>query len=87
MKQRSLLEFPCKFPIKVFGRNESAFRDAVRAIVSRHFGPADPPVLSERSSSSETYLSITVTVHAHTREQIDDAYRDLTSHEDIMMVL
>jgi len=87
MKQESLLEFPCDIPIKVFGRNEPAFRDAVLTVMGRHFESAAPPAMSERLSRSDTYLSITVQVRAETREQIDAAYRDLSAHEQIMLVL
>ena len=87
MNEGSLLEFPCDIPIKVFGRNDPAFREAVLAIVNRHFDTPDPSSLSERLSRENTYLSITVTVYAETREQIDAAYRELSAHEDILMVL
>lgn len=87
MSDESLLQFPCEIPIKVFGRNEQGFREAVLTILKKHFDRSEPSAMSERASSAGKYLSITVTVHAQTREQIDAAYRDLTAHADIMMVL
>ena len=87
MTTESLLEFPCEIPIKVFGRNEDAFRGAVVEIVRRHFDEIGAATIRERPSRADTYLSMTVTVHAESRAQIDACYRDLTAHERIMMVL
>lgn len=87
MSDDSPLAFPCAIPIKVFGRNEDRFRGAVMDVVGRHFGDLDDDAVSERPSRADTYLSITITVYAQTREQIDACYRDLTSNDQIMMVL
>ncbi len=80
-----LLKFPTELPIKVFGRNEPAFREAVTAIVSAYYG--DSHRVTEQQSRHGSYLSLTVTVVAESREQIDAVYRELTASEDILMVL
>jgi putative lipoic acid-binding regulatory protein len=85
--ETSPLEFPCEIPIKVFGRNEERFRSAVLDIVRRHFEGLDDTSVVERSSRADNYLSMTVTVHAKTRAQVDACYRELTAHDQIMMVL
>ncbi len=83
----SLLQFPCDVPVKVFGRNETAFRDAALSIVARHFGAASTQEVSEQLSRRESYVSLTIVVHAESREQIDSLYRELTASGDILMVL
>lgn len=83
----SLLEFPCDVPVKVFGRNADAFRTVALEIVERHFGALPPGAVSEQLSRRESYVSLTIVVHAQNREQMDALYRDLTAHEDIVMVL
>ena len=40
-----------------------------------------------RASSNGKYLSLTCTINATSREQLDDLYRDLTSHPMVTMVL
>jgi putative lipoic acid-binding regulatory protein len=40
-----------------------------------------------RSSRAGNYLSVTATIHATSRAQLDDLYRDLTSHPMVTMVL
>lgn len=81
----SLLKFPTDLPIKVFGRNESDFRDAVVAIIERHYGEAY--TLAVQQSKQASYLSLTITVRAESRAQIDDVYRELVAHESVLMAL
>lgn len=87
MTDDSLLTFPCQVPIKVFGRNTSDFRGHVLDIVREHWADLDDAQVAERSSRGGSYLSLTVTVHAESREQIDAAYRKLTASQRILMVL
>ena len=80
------IKFPCSFPLKVMGRNNNAFESAARAVIKKHL--QDAPVLFEsRPSSSGKYLSVTATFTATNREQLDALYRELNSHELVMMTL
>jgi len=83
----SLLEFPCDIPIKVLGRNDDDFREAVHSIVRSHFEGFSADDVVERPSRADSYLSLTIVVHAESRAQIDALYRDLTAHEQVMIVL
>lgn len=80
-------EFPCEIPVKVFGRNDEAFRSAVRQVVDMHFPGLGDDRWSERPSRESSYLSFTITVMAQTQMQMDALYTALSSHDDIMMVL
>jgi putative lipoic acid-binding regulatory protein len=84
-RDASLLVFPCELPIKVLGRNEAEFRDAAMAIVRTHYG--DEHRVAEQLSREGAYLSLTITVRAESREQIDAVYNDLVAAPEIMMVL
>ena len=81
----TLLTFPCELPIKVFGRNEPAFRDAALGIAKRHYG-AELSVI-EQLSRKGSYLSLTITVRAESKAQIDAVYQDLVASDQILMVL
>lgn len=83
----SPFEFPCDIPVKVFGRNDAAFRDAVLTIVRRHFSELDEGSVTARPSRQEHYLSMTLTVWVESREQIDALYLELSRHESVLMVL
>jgi putative lipoic acid-binding regulatory protein len=81
----SLLTFPCELPIKVLGRNEPAFRDAAIGIVRAHYG--EEHRVAEQASREGAYLSLTITVRAASREQIDALYRALVAAPQILLVL
>lgn len=83
----TLLKFPCDFPIKVMGRDESAFEAEVLAIFERHLGELNPAQINTRPSSSGKFLSVTVTVRAESQEQLDMIYRSLTDHEQVLFCL
>jgi uncharacterized protein len=83
----SLLSFPCEVPIKVLGRNEPAFRETALAIVRAHYADVDARRIGEQTSRAGTYLRLTITVRARSREEIDALYRELTANDDILIVL
>lgn len=81
------LEFPCRFPVKAMGEAGQAFEDAVLAIVRRHAGPVAPGDVTRRASRKGRYVSLTVEITATSRRQLDDLYRELSSHERVAVVL
>jgi putative lipoic acid-binding regulatory protein len=81
----SLLKFPSDLAIKVFGRNDSDFRAAVLAIIESHYGKAYSVV--EQQSKQASYSSLTITVRAESRAQIDAVYQALVAHELVLMAL
>ena len=85
--QVSALEFPCAFPIKIMGRRQDGFAQLIADIVIRHAPDFDPSTLEMRTSSAGNYLSLTATVNATSREQLDDLYRDLVAQPMVAMVL
>jgi len=80
------IQFPCIFPIKVMGLNTDAFSLAVTDIVNKHV-PVELVSFSSKLSSGNKYLSITATFTATSREQLDALYRELNSHELVLMTL
>jgi putative lipoic acid-binding regulatory protein len=81
----SLLKFPTELPIKVFGRNDAEFRDAVVEIVEKHYGSAY--TITEVESKQAAYVSLTITVRAESRAQIDAVYRDFVASERVLLAL
>jgi uncharacterized protein len=82
-----LFEFPCDFPIKVMGRDSESFRTLSLAIVERHAGSLAPESISERASSKGRFLSLTYTIRAVSRAQLDRIYRDLTDSGAVLVAL
>ncbi len=87
MKQASLLEFPCDFPLKVMGPSAADFAPSVAAVVIRHAPDFDPAGIEQRASSGGNYLSLTCTVRAMSQQQLDALYRELTAHPMVKVVL
>jgi uncharacterized protein len=83
----SPLVFPMAFPIKVMGRRNDRFAQTIVEVVRKHAPDFDPATLEMRSSREGNYLSVTATINATSREQLDALYRDLTSHPMVAMVL
>jgi putative lipoic acid-binding regulatory protein len=83
----SLLEFPCRFPIKVMGEASDALRERVNEILERNLDASAEVTLEERASRAGRYLSITVTLTAQSREQLDTLYREFSAAEEILMAL
>jgi putative lipoic acid-binding regulatory protein len=83
----SPLAYPCDFPIKVMGRKQPRFVQAVTGIVRKHAPDFDAATVEMRPSRQGTYLSVTCVVRATSREQLDALYQELCDHPDVVMVL
>jgi putative lipoic acid-binding regulatory protein len=83
----SLLDFPCRFPIKMMGRHGSRFRQVAIELVETHTGKIPVGDIRESSSSNGNFLSITVTIDAQSQQQLDDIYRALSDHEEVLVAL
>jgi putative lipoic acid-binding regulatory protein len=87
MKEATLLEFPCDFPIKVMGVRTDDFAQTMVGIVLRHAPDFAAETVEMRVSGSGNYLSVTCTVRATSKAQLDALYRELSAHPMVKMVL
>ena len=87
LEAESLLAFPTAFPIKIMGRREGGFTAAVIQIVTRHAPDFMPGTLESRPSREGKYVSLTATVNAQSREQLDALYQELCDLPSVVMVL
>ncbi|HSH07969.1 MAG TPA: DUF493 domain-containing protein [Burkholderiales bacterium] len=85
--EQSLLDFPTPFPIKIMGRSEGGFAQSVMEIVLKHAPDFQPATMEMRPSRQGKYISLTVTIEARSREQLDALYRELCDHPAVVMVL
>ena len=83
----SLIEYPSDFPIKVMGEMQEAFAQTIVDLVMLHDPSFHAGKMEMRPSTKGTYLSLTVTVWATSREQLDNLYRALSSHPMVKVVL
>ncbi|WP_083439144.1 HP0495 family protein [Herbaspirillum autotrophicum] len=85
--EESLIEYPSDFPIKVVGIKHEQFEDLIVEMIVQHDPTFHNGKLEKRPSSQGNYLSLTVTVRATSREQLDNLYRALSAHEMVKFVL
>ncbi|MCD4505456.1 DUF493 domain-containing protein [Chromobacterium piscinae] len=86
-EKQELMEFPCRFPLKIMGERHDEFVTTITEVVR-----INAPDLAEidvvlRESSGGRFYALTVTVTATSRQQLDDIYLSLTGHPMVKMVL
>lgn len=87
MPEETLLEFPCDFPIKIMGATRDGFAQAVLDVVAKHAPDFDAASMEMRPSRGGKYLSLTCTIRAVSKAQLDALYLDLTAHPFVKIVL
>jgi len=85
--QDTLLEFPCDFPLKIMGLSNVALAQTVLDIVLRHAPDFDGATMEMRASSGGKYVSLTCTITATSKPQLDALYRELSGHPLVKVVL
>jgi len=83
----TLFDFPCAFPIKIMGLADDALAQTVLEVVLSHAPDFDGATMEMRASSGGKYVSLTCTITATSRGQLDALYRELTSHPLVKIVL
>lgn len=85
--EETLLQFPCEFPIKVMGKAGLEFEASVLQIFRKHVPDLGEAAINVRLSKDNNFASITVTIIATSKKQLDAIYLELTAHEDVIMAL
>lgn len=83
----TVLKFPCRIDIKAMGLNHDEFESLVCKIVRGHLPEGENMLVKNRASQGGKYRSVTVSVTATSREQMDKIYHELTAHESVLWAL
>lgn len=85
----SLLEFPCRFPVKAMGRSDAGFEAIVVRIIRAHaeLWQGDELPVHTNPSRKGNYTAVTVVIEATSQAQLDAIYQDLTDSPDVLMAL
>ncbi|CAI8156699.1 MAG: Uncharacterised protein [Cellvibrionales bacterium UBA7375] len=81
------IEFPCKYPIKVLGEAHTDLNQHVIDVMNRHAPTITESDLSAKNSSKGKWQSITVTIIATGKPQLDAIFADLKTSARVKMVL
>lgn len=86
-EKKTLLNFPCDFTIKVFGKTGKDFESTVFNILKKHNAPLTKPEPQSRQSENGKYLAMSVTIFVESKDQLDKIYQDLSSSPHVLMAL
>ena len=83
----TLFKFPCTFPIKVMGDADQDIEKLVKQTLQEHVNAKRSIKIQSKLSSNETYISVTGTFTAESKDQLDTIYKILSKHKSVKMVL
>ena len=84
---KELMEFPCEFPLKVFGFNKPEFEQIMIDLISVHCPQGTRFEVKKNESKKGKYQSLTIIFTAQSRSQMDDIYQSLSDSEHVVMSL
>jgi len=72
-----VFNFPCDYPIKIFGKDQPDFVSTVCNIIELHVGKLHKNQITSKVSSKGSYISLTVRIIATSRSQLDAINKSL----------
>ena len=83
----NLIDYPSRYPLKVFGSQSAQFEDIVLALVKARSPRSEYIEVSRRVSRGGKYTALTVTFTVYSQKQLEDIYQDLYECEHVTMSL
>ena len=83
----SIFDFPCEFPIKAMGKADNDFDCLVVSLIGEFYPELQESAVQTKLSKRGKYMSVTVTIRAQNREQLDNIYLALTSEARVLVAL
>ena len=72
-----VFNFPCDYPIKIFGKDQPDFVSTVCNIIELHVGKLHKNQITSKVSSKGSYISLTVRIIATSRSQLNAINKSL----------
>ncbi len=86
-EEESVMKFPMDFPVKVMGLTSEDFVAQICQVVHKHYPTFDESLNQVDYSKTKKYTSLTVTVTANSKEELDALYLELTKHPLVKVAL
>jgi len=86
-EEESLIDFPCEFPVKVMGAAIPEFHACISKIAKTHDPEFISDEITQNTSKTGKYVSLTLNIHAKDKAQLDRLYQELTDHELVLWAL
>lgn len=87
MQNTTQIQFPAEVTLKVLGKNNPEFEQKAIMITHQFFPDLKENAISQRLSKDNNYLSLSITVLAENREQLDELYKAYTAAPEILAAL
>ena len=87
LQGRAEMVFPCEFIIKAIGLQADDLAEHTHGLIVKHAPDLKMEHLQIRASSKGKYLSVSATINAISREQLDSIYRELSNDPRILYTL
>ncbi len=87
LDENGAIIFPCDYPIKVFGRDVDSFEELVMSLFRQHVPQEVPLLVSSRASEKGSYLAVSITFRAESRDQVEALVATLQAHPRVLMLL
>jgi uncharacterized protein len=81
------IEFPCEYPIKVLGRSSDAYREIIFEVFEQHAPGFDRENIQVKDSAKGTFTSLTITITATGKDQLQALHEDLMATGHVQMVI
>ena len=85
--RESLIDFPCKFPIKILGKDSDVFENTVSKIMAKHDQKYSEFGVKKNRSKQKNYIALTWVVNVNNQDELDSIYRDLSKDKNVLYVL
>ena len=83
----ALIDYPSRFPLKVFGNQSEDFESIVLELVRARCPQAEHIEVRRRTSKGGKYLALTLTFTVYSQQQLEEIYQDLYDCEHVVMSL
>jgi uncharacterized protein len=85
MSEFEFFDFPCCFQIKAMGKASDVFVTTVCDLIAEHATFDQERDVTIRPSKNKQYYSVTISITAHSRQQLDAIYQTLTDCEQVLL--
>ena len=86
-ENKSLIDFPCDFPIKVIGKSDNDIDEHVVSILLKHVSAIYEGAVRVKQSKNGNYMALTITIKVDSQTQLDQIYKDLGASDRVVMIL
>ena len=87
LDQKVEIEFPCEYPIKIMGKNVDNFERVILSVLDKLSPTYSREAITRRVSKKGTFISLTVSIIATGKPQLEKLNKDLQATGLVSIVL